>query len=74
MLQTSCDRCSKTRHTPDSYARVVAPSGLHADESAGWLRVSAWPGGEHALKLELHGLRSSRLLEIETKDRVRKKE
>lgn len=32
-----------------SYARVFGPA--HAP---GWLRVSAWPGGEHALKLELH--------------------
>ncbi|MBC7988949.1 MAG: helix-turn-helix domain-containing protein, partial [Luteimonas sp.] len=48
----------------DSYARVVAPTGHDADETAGWLRVSAWPGGEHALKLELHGLRSSRLLDV----------
>ncbi len=48
----------------DSYARVVAPTGSDASETAGWLRVSAWPGGEHALKLELHGLRSSRLLDV----------
>jgi len=43
----------------DSYARVIGPIG-----SPGWLRVSAWPGGEHALKLELHGVASSRLLAI----------
>jgi len=42
-----------------SYARVIGPI-----ERPGWLRVSAWPGGEHALKLELHGPASSRLLEI----------
>lgn len=42
-----------------SYSRVIGPI-----EQAGWLRVSAWPGGEHALKLELHGPASSRLLEI----------
>lgn len=30
------------------YRRVVAPNG--------WLRVSAWPGDEAALKLELHGI------------------
>lgn len=42
-----------------SYARVIGPI-----ERPGWLRVSAWPGGEHALKLELHGPAPSRLLEI----------
>ena len=37
----------------DSYARVIAaPVGI-AGATPGWLRVSAWPGGEHALKLEL---------------------
>lgn len=43
----------------DSYARVIGPIA-----TPGWLRVSAWPGGEHALKLELHGVASSRLLAI----------
>jgi AraC family transcriptional regulator of adaptative response / DNA-3-methyladenine glycosylase II len=43
----------------DSYARVIGPIG-----TPGWLRVSAWPGGEHALKLELHGATPARLLEI----------
>ncbi|HEY0502294.1 MAG TPA: AlkA N-terminal domain-containing protein [Lysobacter sp.] len=42
-----------------SYARVIGPI-----ETPGWLRVSAWPDGEHALKLELHGASPSRLLEI----------
>lgn len=42
-----------------SYSRVIGPI-----EQAGWLRVSAWPGGEHALKLELHGPAPARLLEI----------
>lgn len=32
-----------------SYARVFGPA-----DAPGWLRVSAWPGGEHALQLELH--------------------
>lgn len=32
-----------------SYARVFGPA-----DAPGWLRVSAWPGGEHALKLDLH--------------------
>jgi len=42
-----------------SYARVIGPA-----DAPGWLRVSAWPGGEHALKLELHGASSAQLLEI----------
>lgn len=42
-----------------SYARVIGPI-----ETPGWLRVTAWPGGEHALKLELHGAAPSRLLDI----------
>ena len=42
-----------------AYARVIGPI-----ERPGWLRVSAWPKGEHALKLELHGPASSQLLEI----------
>lgn len=40
----------------DSYARALGPS-----EAPGWLRVSAWPGGEHALRLEVHCPRPSRL-------------
>ena len=46
----------------DAYARVFAPMGER--EAAGWLRVSRWPGGEHALRLEVHGAPPSRLLEI----------
>lgn len=42
-----------------SYSRVIGPV-----EQPGWLRVSAWAGGEHALKLELHGPAPARLLEI----------
>ncbi|MDI9239143.1 AlkA N-terminal domain-containing protein [Lysobacter sp. LF1] len=42
-----------------SYARVTGPI-----ERPGWLRVSAWPNGEHALKLEVHGAAPTRLLEI----------
>ncbi len=45
-----------------SYARVIAGDGV--DAPPGWLRVSTWPGGEHALKLELHAPLASRLLEI----------
>ncbi len=42
-----------------SYSRVIGPV-----ETPGWLRVSAWPGDEHALKLELHGVAPARLLDI----------
>lgn len=46
----------------DSYARVIAGDGAGAPP--GWLRVSRWPDGEHALKLELHAPLASRLLDI----------
>ena len=42
-----------------SYARVTGPAA-----APGWLRVSAWPGGEHALRLELRGVSSAHLLPI----------
>jgi len=42
-----------------SYARVA---GLAA--SPGWLRVSAWPNAEHALKLEVRGIPSAQLLQV----------
>ena len=41
------------------YARVIGPAA-----TPGWLRVSAWPGGEHALKLELRGIAPVRLLDV----------
>ena len=47
-----------------SYARVIAFTNAGPIETAGWLRVSAWPGGEHALKLELHGAAPARLLDV----------
>lgn len=43
----------------DSYARVFGPAA-----APGWLRLSAWPHGEHALKLELHGLQPAHLLPL----------
>jgi AraC family transcriptional regulator of adaptative response / DNA-3-methyladenine glycosylase II len=49
----------------DSYARVVGTA-----TAPGWLRVSAWPGGEHALKLQLHGVDATQLLD--TVNRVRR--
>ncbi len=46
----------------DSYARVIAGDQGHA--TPGWLRVGRWPGGEHALKLELHAPLAARLLDV----------
>jgi len=47
-----------------SYARVIALLDDRAGAAPGWLRVSAWADGENALKLELHGTASTRLLDI----------
>lgn len=41
------------------YARSVASA-----DAPGWLRVGAWPNGEHALKLELHGTPPAQLLDV----------
>lgn len=46
----------------DAYARVIAPLG--EGDAPGWLRVSRWPGDDHALQLQVHGASSSRLLDI----------
>lgn len=45
-----------------SYARVFGPA-----DAPGWLRVSAWPNDEHALKLELHCPQPTQLLGVVTK-------
>ncbi len=45
-----------------SYMRVFGPA-----DAAGWLRLGAWPGGEHALKLELHGAQPAQLLPLVTR-------
>lgn len=42
-----------------SYARVFGPAG-----APGWLRLSAWPGDEHALKLQLHCPQPAQLLPV----------
>jgi len=42
-----------------TYARVFGPA-----DAPGWLRVSAWPGGEHALKLELHCPQPAQMLGV----------
>lgn len=49
----------------DAYLRAIGSS-----DAPGWLRVSAWPGEEPALRLELHGVPAVRLLD--TVNRVRR--
>ncbi|KGM53322.1 hypothetical protein N800_08005, partial [Lysobacter daejeonensis GH1-9] len=48
-----------------AYSRVVATGA-----APGWLRVSAWPGDEHALQLKLHGVPAAALLD--TVNRIRR--
>jgi len=43
--------------------------GGAAESEAAWLRVSAWPGGEPALRLELHGVVATDLLSLVTRVR-----
>ncbi|WP_266168921.1 DNA-3-methyladenine glycosylase 2 family protein [Dyella subtropica] len=45
-----------------SYARVFGPA-----EAPGWLRLSAWPGDEHALQLQLHCPQPAQMLGVVTK-------
>jgi AraC family transcriptional regulator, regulatory protein of adaptative response / DNA-3-methyladenine glycosylase II len=45
-----------------AYARVLGPA-----QAPSWLRLSAWPGGEHALKLELHCPQPAQLLSLVTR-------
>jgi AraC family transcriptional regulator of adaptative response / DNA-3-methyladenine glycosylase II len=47
-----------------SYARVIPPEEGDRPRTAGWVRVSAWPNDEHALRLELHGVAPKRVLAI----------
>lgn len=42
-----------------SYRRVIGTA-----DAPGWLRVSAWGGDAHALRLELHGAAPAQLLDI----------
>jgi AraC family transcriptional regulator of adaptative response / DNA-3-methyladenine glycosylase II len=44
-----------------AYARVFGRA-----DAPGWLRLSLWPDGEHALRLELHGATPSQLLPLVT--------
>lgn len=50
----------------ESYARTIhcLEYGDTSASAAGWMRVSAWPDGAPALKLELHVPRSARLPDI----------
>lgn len=45
-----------------AYARVFGPA-----DAPGWLRLSAWRGDEHALKLELHCPQPAQLLPVVTR-------
>lgn len=45
-----------------SYARAFGPV-----DAPGWLRLSAWPGGEHALQLQLHCPQPAQMLGVVTK-------
>ena len=44
-----------------AYARVFGDA-----DAPGWLRLSRWPAGEHALRLELHGATPPRLMPLVT--------
>jgi AraC family transcriptional regulator of adaptative response / DNA-3-methyladenine glycosylase II len=44
-----------------SYARVFGPA-----DAPGWLRLSAWPNGEHALQLQLHCPQPGHMLGVVT--------
>jgi AraC family transcriptional regulator of adaptative response / DNA-3-methyladenine glycosylase II len=45
-----------------AYARVFGTA-----QAPGWLRLGAWPGDEHALRLELHGAQPAQLLPLVTR-------
>ncbi|MFC4527391.1 DNA-3-methyladenine glycosylase 2 family protein [Dyella halodurans] len=45
-----------------SYARVFGPA-----DAPGWLRLSAWPNGEHALQLQLHCPQPAHMLGVVAK-------
>ena len=46
----------------NGYARLVPSAGNGT--APAWLRVAPWPDGEHALRLELHGVAPAQLLEV----------
>lgn len=47
-----------------AYTRVICSA-----DAPGWLRVEAWPGAYHALRLSLRGVPSTRLLDVVTRVR-----
>src|SRR5688572_10867730 len=51
----------------DSYARIIAMDDTHSPTANGWLRLSAGPDGEPALKLELHCAQPARMQEAVTR-------
>lgn len=52
------------------YARLIAPDPTDRRSEPAWLRISPWPKGEHAVKLEVRGAAPTRLLGIV--DRLRR--
>jgi AraC family transcriptional regulator, regulatory protein of adaptative response / DNA-3-methyladenine glycosylase II len=48
----------------ESYSRVFGPA-----DTPGWLRLSAWPNGENALRLQLHCPQPAQLLTVVTRIR-----
>lgn len=48
----------------ESYSRVFGPA-----DSPGWLRLSAWPNGENALRLQLHCPQPAQMLTVVTRIR-----
>ncbi|HET8818875.1 MAG TPA: AlkA N-terminal domain-containing protein [Xanthomonadaceae bacterium] len=44
------------------YARLIPPASV--GDAPAWFRVTPWPDGEHALRLELHGVPPARLLDV----------
>jgi len=48
----------------ESYSRVFG-----AAEAPGWVRLSAWPGDEHALRLQLHCPQPAQMLAVVTRIR-----
>ena len=45
-----------------SYVRLLGTAG--DGKAPSWLRVGPWPAGEHALRLELHGVPPANLLDV----------
>jgi AraC family transcriptional regulator, regulatory protein of adaptative response / DNA-3-methyladenine glycosylase II len=52
-----------------SYSRVITVTGESPDMTHGWLRVSAWPNDESALKLELQNVGPRSLADTTTRVR-----